>query len=103
MKGKTVDRLVHLLACLGEECGELQQIVGKSIRFGLEDLNKSNDSKPNWLLLREEFDDVWAVMDLIREEMPVESIYAAKEESQRSSRHRFNKQEKVERYLDEYS
>lgn len=28
-------KLDHLLACAGEECGEVQQVVGKALRFGI--------------------------------------------------------------------
>lgn len=32
-----MNRNEHLLACLSEECGEIQQAVGKALRFGLDD------------------------------------------------------------------
>jgi NTP pyrophosphatase (non-canonical NTP hydrolase) len=46
----------HLLACIGEECGELQQAVGKALRFGL-----VPDKTPD---IRREFSDLLGVMDL---------------------------------------
>ena len=51
----------HLLACIGEECGELQQAVGKALRFGL-DVDKEKN-------ILKEFVDILGVMDLYLSEV----------------------------------
>ncbi|GAF88818.1 unnamed protein product, partial [marine sediment metagenome] len=54
----------HLLACIGEECGELQQAVGKALRFGL-------SNAPS---IRQEFVDILGVMDLYLSEVEGETL-----------------------------
>ena len=56
----------HLLACIGEECGELQQAVGKALRFGL-DTEKENN-------IKREFIDLLGVMDLYLAEVEKEVL-----------------------------
>ena len=59
-----MNRIEHLLACLGEECGEVQQVVGKSLRFGIYDCNP--DFKlPNFELIQAEITDLIAVYELL--------------------------------------
>jgi len=58
------ERVNHLLFCLGEECGELQQIVGKSGRFGIYDINPKS-LITNIRLLRNEFNDIVAVYEML--------------------------------------
>ncbi len=59
----------YLLASLGEESGEVQQAVGKSLRFGLLDVNpKLDDGKTNWVQLRQEIHDVVAVYEMLCDE-----------------------------------
>lgn len=65
--GKVNDRLTHLLACLGEECGEVQQIVGKSLRFGLYNLHPK-EKELNVAMLQKEVHDILAVYMMICEE-----------------------------------
>lgn len=52
----------HLLACIGEEAGEVQQAVGKALRFGLLDKNP-NTTSTNWVDLRKEIHDLVAVFE----------------------------------------
>lgn len=63
-----IDRVKHLLACLGEECGEVQQIVGKSLRFGIYDVNpKTNVSNIENLKL--ELFDIISVVEMLEREI----------------------------------
>lgn len=62
----------HLLVCLGEECGEVQQLVGKSLRFGMMDVNPDNDEQ-NWIRLQEEVHDIITVYEMLCEEMNTHS------------------------------
>jgi len=56
--------LSHLLACVGEECGEVQQVVGKSLRFGIHDYHPKTGEE-NWLRLTEEVGDLLAVYEML--------------------------------------
>ncbi len=60
-------RIELLLAQLGEECGEVQQIVGKSQRFGMNDFHPTTD-EINHQRLRQEIHDVLAVYWMICDE-----------------------------------
>lgn len=57
----------HLLACVGEECGEIQQVVGKAIRFGILDTNPRS-KKTNWADLWKEVHDLVAVFEMLCDE-----------------------------------
>ncbi len=57
----------HLLVCAGEEAGEIQQAVGKALRFGLLDKNPTTNST-NWLEFRKEIHDLIAVYELLCDE-----------------------------------
>lgn len=61
----TEERLAHLLACLTEECGETTQVVGKCLRFGINDYHPKTDNVPNFELLRREFNDIVAVAEML--------------------------------------
>ncbi|TWH48526.1 hypothetical protein [Sporomusa sp. KB1] len=54
----------HLLVCLAEECAEIQQAVGKALRFGLQDNYK--DSTPAEDIARE-CCDLIAVIEMLEE------------------------------------
>lgn len=56
-------KLDHLFSCLGEECGEVQQVLGKIDRFGLNDIKPGTD-QPNWEKLRIEVHDIMAVYEM---------------------------------------
>jgi NTP pyrophosphatase (non-canonical NTP hydrolase) len=52
------------LAVLGEECGEVMQIVGKTMRFGYDSHSPlDKDKKTNLALLHEEVGDILAAVD----------------------------------------
>ena len=61
-------KLDHLLACAGEECGEVQQVVGKALRFGIWD-HHPDKKITNLEMLRREVHDLLAVYELICEEL----------------------------------
>ena len=64
-----ITKLDYLLSSLGEECGELQQQVGKAMRFGLLDTNiKKPHSPTNWVNLKQELHDVIASYELLCDE-----------------------------------
>jgi len=60
-------KLDHLVACVGEECGEVQQVVGKTLRFGILDTNPKTKST-NWVELRKEIHDLVAVYEMLCDE-----------------------------------
>ena len=64
MSNKSVCMLTHLLACLGEEAGEIQQAAGKDIRFGLLDRHPTQHES-NWVRLRLEVHDLVAVYEVL--------------------------------------
>lgn len=56
----------HIIACVGEEGGEISQVVGKAMRFGLFDINpKTNNT--NWRELILETHDLIAVVEMLHE------------------------------------
>lgn len=54
-------KLDHVLAVLGEECGEVQQAIGKITRFGFDDNNQPH----NWSRLRAEVHDIIAAYEMV--------------------------------------
>lgn len=63
--GDMKNKLDHILATLGEECGEVQQAVGKSLRFGIHDRRPSAPENTNFEQLRHEFHDIVAVYRML--------------------------------------
>jgi len=61
-----MNKTEHLLACLSEECAEVQQEVGKALRFGIDD--KWKDNPTNATSLAYEFCDLLAVFELLQAE-----------------------------------
>ena len=59
-----LDKFDHLLACLGEECGEVQQCVGKALRFGILD-SSPEARKTNWVDLVHEVQDIVAIYEML--------------------------------------
>lgn len=56
----------YLLVSIGEEAGEVQQAVGKALRFGLLDVNpKLPNAATNWVQLRTEIHDIIAVYEML--------------------------------------
>ena len=66
----TITLLDYLLSSVGEEAGEVQQAIGKCMRFGLLDKNpKGTGTQPtNWVELRREVHDLVAVYELLCDE-----------------------------------
>lgn len=85
-----MNTLDHLLACIGEESGEVQQAAGKSLRFGIYDRNP-NTMKPNFSDLRGEVHDVLAIYYMICDEL--------EEDSDIDPRLLQDKIDKVKRYM----
>lgn len=65
-----LNRLDYLLACVGEEAGEVGQEVGKCFRFGL--LNAYESDPQNIQKLLKEFYQLAAVVDALTQELGVE-------------------------------
>ena len=56
----------YLLTCLSEECSEISQNVGKTLRFGINDRNILNPSGPtNKERLVEELNDLLAITEML--------------------------------------
>jgi hypothetical protein len=55
--------LDYYLACLGEECGEVQQQVGKALRFGID----WESDEMTFFKLRQEMHDAVAAYELVCE------------------------------------
>lgn len=90
---KDSKQIKHLLACVGEECGEVQQLVGKSLRFGVLDCHPKTDAQ-NWGRLKEEVADVIAVYEMLADRMG--------EGPELDRGHIRNKKEKVISYMKIY-
>lgn len=65
-------KINHLLACIGEECGEIQQVIGKSLRFGTFDINPKT-KQSNFSELRCEVHDLIAVYQMLCTEFSKDS------------------------------
>lgn len=59
------NRTAHLLACLTEEAGEVSQLVGKCLRFGIQDYHPKTGSIPNIELLENEINDFIAISRML--------------------------------------
>jgi NTP pyrophosphatase (non-canonical NTP hydrolase) len=55
----------YLYACLSEECGEVSQVIGKILRFGINDSHPKTGDIPNKQLLKDELNDILAVAKLL--------------------------------------
>lgn len=53
----------YILSCIGEECGEIQQVVGKTFRFGLDDINPKTGASNEEELFKE-IHDLIAVYEM---------------------------------------
>ena len=68
------DSVDYILACLGEECGEVQQLVGKSQRFGLTAKYPVTPETPTNLdNIHKEVTDIIAVYKMLCDELGVSS------------------------------
>ena len=64
------ERVDHLLACLGEECGEVQQVVGKALRFGINDYSpKDPTNTQNIVLIEQEVNDIVTIFIMLMDEL----------------------------------
>jgi NTP pyrophosphatase (non-canonical NTP hydrolase) len=61
-----MNRTEHLLACLAEECAEVQHAVAKALRFGLND-GYPGAASTNAQDIAREFADVLAVVEMLEE------------------------------------
>jgi len=66
------DKLDHLLFCLGEECGEVQQVVGKAGRFGIYDINPITN-EVNIDLMRNEIHDILSIWRMLCKSQCIDS------------------------------
>ncbi len=57
----------YLLACLSEECAEVQQLVGKMLRFGVTDAHPDGKHPTNDILLGKELNDILAILDMLED------------------------------------
>lgn len=58
-----MDNISYYLICLMEECGEVSQVIGKSLRFGIDDHHPKTGDIPNRELLAQECGDILGVID----------------------------------------
>lgn len=68
-----MNRTEHLLACLAEECAEVQHAVAKALRFGLDD-GYPGAASTNAQDIAREFIDVLAVMEMLEESGAIERL-----------------------------
>lgn len=66
-----LSRVDYLLACLGEECGETQQLVGKGLRFGLDSFRPTDPTQNTLDMLKGEAHDIMSVYFMLCEELGV--------------------------------
>lgn len=97
-----MNRQEHLLTILIEECQELAKEAAKALRFGPLDrktmnpgvINTDPNEPTNADKMEKEYNDLLAVVDMLREENP--DIFRLNERAPLM----FEKKSKVERYLD---
>jgi NTP pyrophosphatase (non-canonical NTP hydrolase) len=65
MSTKLTDAEIERLALLGEECGEVQHMIGKVLRHGYENSHKDYNYVKNRDLLRKEVLDLLAAIRLM--------------------------------------
>ncbi|TAJ79070.1 MAG: hypothetical protein EPO42_06830 [Gallionellaceae bacterium] len=62
-----MNRTEHLLACLAEECAEVQHAVAKALRFGLDD-GYPGAASTNAQDIARELNDVLAIVTMLEDE-----------------------------------
>lgn len=67
----------YLLACLSEECSEVQKVISKSQRFGLTSKNPENGSE-NIDLIQQEMHDVMSVWYLLCDHTGMNPVFNPK-------------------------
>lgn len=61
-----MNEIQYLLVCLAEECAEVQQEVGKALRFGLDhDWPNDKNSGTNAERIKKELTDLLAIVELL--------------------------------------
>ena len=80
----------HILYCIGEESGEIQQVLGKIGRFGMLDMNPTTNVN-NFMHLMYEMHDIIAVWEMLCDEIG--------EDSEISRRLIDKKKNRVEKYM----
>lgn len=89
-----MNKTEHLLACIGEEAGEIQQEVSKALRFGLYDHGPGRNTS-NYQRTYGEVHDIIAVFEMLIEDQFNERFEIDRDRIEQ-------KKAKVEHYL-EYS
>ncbi len=90
-----MNRKEYLLVCLSEEMGEVQQAIGKILRFGLDDSAPDIlNAEPNSQLLVKEIHDVLALIGMVEAELNLTPTFRQRDQMIEK------KQEKVERFMD---
>lgn len=67
----------HLLTIIAEECTEIAKCATKALRFGLEDTGPENPDN-NATMMSNEFCDLLAVLEMLRDESPMFRLYNAR-------------------------
>lgn len=88
-----MNRREYLLACLAEECAEVQHLVGKSLRFGIENKPEGR-AEPNSELIVRELIDILAVWEMLEDDSALERVDFCKLEKMQDA-----KKARVEKYM----
>lgn len=90
-----MNRTEHLLTIIAEECAEVAQRASKALRFGLSEV-EPGQSKTNATRMLEEFNELEAVIDMIRWGP---GFSHENNDRDRELERKLNKKKKVERFL----
>ena len=63
-----MNKTEHLLACLIEECAEIQKVAAKALRFGLDDNAPDEPTLSNSESIANECTDLLAIMEMLESE-----------------------------------
>lgn len=64
-----LNKVEYLLTCLSEECAEAQQLVSKSLRFGLDShYPQDNERVENYKKLKQEINDIYTIVAMLENE-----------------------------------
>ena len=73
-----MNRKEYLLTLVMEECAEVAQRASKAMRFGLNEVQPGTEEETNANRLIYEFNDLMAVMELLREEGHIDKVIDSK-------------------------